>query len=391
MSGQLDLGQLSRQIGRPGSPRDPGLRRRSSAQIATGRSVQNSRLPTTRELAAALGVNRGTVQTAYRRLAARRAGRGRVGSGTVVVGSSADRPEDPFRVDELVSRRAAAVPEETSDRGHSPARGGFFAAHSGREIFPAGGVHAHGLLRLEPAAGPLAVRSPARLVRSCAVEIARRLSESGLERSPEEILVVSGAQQGLDLLFRTFTDPGDSSRSSRRRIRERSRSLGWRGCRSLPLPMSPDGRGPAPAPRPARQARLPDARAAEPDRRHDVRTRRDRSCSMRPSRRRAHRRGRVRGAGVGNRDALGPTPRSRRLARDAFEGPRARDFASAGSPPSGHHRAAGPGQAHGRLPDAGARSRRPSPRFCARAPTARRARTRGGGRAAGVSAARALT
>ena len=41
------------------------------------------------------------------------------------------------------------------------------------------------------------------------VEISRRLSEIGLTRSPEEILVVSGAQQGLDLLFRTFTDPGD--------------------------------------------------------------------------------------------------------------------------------------------------------------------------------------
>ena len=40
-------------------------------------------------------------------------------------------------------------------------------------------------------------------------EISRRLADSGIERSPAEILVVSGAQQGLDLLFRTFTDPED--------------------------------------------------------------------------------------------------------------------------------------------------------------------------------------
>src|SRR4029077_1336176 len=41
------------------------------------------------------------------------------------------------------------------------------------------------------------------------VELSRRLAESGIVRSPDEILIVSGAQQGLDLLFRAFTDPDD--------------------------------------------------------------------------------------------------------------------------------------------------------------------------------------
>src|SRR4030095_9860228 len=82
-------------------------------EISGGSLPTNSRLPTTRELAAALGVNRGTVQAAYRLLAERGLVEGRVGSGTVVL-SGSDSPAAPFRLDDLLSRRVAALPEESS-------------------------------------------------------------------------------------------------------------------------------------------------------------------------------------------------------------------------------------------------------------------------------------
>jgi DNA-binding transcriptional MocR family regulator len=41
-------------------------------------------------------------------------------------------------------------------------------------------------------------------------QIARRLAETGAPWNENDILVTSGAQQGLDLLFKTFVDPGDA-------------------------------------------------------------------------------------------------------------------------------------------------------------------------------------
>jgi DNA-binding transcriptional MocR family regulator len=79
--------------------------------IAGGVLAENSRLPTTRELAAALGINRGTVQAAYRRLQENGLVDGRVGSGTVVRARA--ESGTPFCLEDLVSRRVAGLREET--------------------------------------------------------------------------------------------------------------------------------------------------------------------------------------------------------------------------------------------------------------------------------------
>ena len=86
------------------------------ARIATGVLSAGDRLPASRELAAALRVNRGTIQAAYARLSDRGLVAGRVGSGTTVVGSPTDQARfDPIA---LLSRRATAL---ASDPGLSPA------------------------------------------------------------------------------------------------------------------------------------------------------------------------------------------------------------------------------------------------------------------------------
>ena len=111
VAGQLDLNQIS--IDRSGvvSLADQVCEAIES-RIQGGLLAENSRLPTTRELAAALGVNRGTIQTAYRRLQERGLVEGRVGSGTVVRGGSP--AESPFRLSAMLSRRASELPEESA-------------------------------------------------------------------------------------------------------------------------------------------------------------------------------------------------------------------------------------------------------------------------------------
>ncbi|HEU5248559.1 MAG TPA: winged helix-turn-helix domain-containing protein, partial [Thermoanaerobaculia bacterium] len=79
-----------------------------AARIETGLFTEGSRLPTTRELAASLSINRGSVQAAYRRLQEVGLAATRVGSGTVVRAGS--RRAKSFDLSALVSRRASAIP-----------------------------------------------------------------------------------------------------------------------------------------------------------------------------------------------------------------------------------------------------------------------------------------
>jgi DNA-binding transcriptional MocR family regulator len=237
MPGQLDLGQISIDRSSP-QPLADQISSAFERWIEGGALDENDRLPTTRELAAALGINRGTVQAAYRRLQDRGLVAARVGSGSVVRGRS-PRPRE-LRVEMLLSRRAA----ELSDEALSPARSGSVADFSrlapDERFFP-----------LEEFTRTLAYAwsrrrdlwqyAPPLGLEELRVEISRRLSDIGIARTPDEILVVSGAQQGLDLLFRTFTDPHDvvavesptySGALALARLSEVS---------LLPLPMEDDG------------------------------------------------------------------------------------------------------------------------------------------------------
>ena len=242
MSGQLDLGHLSVSRG-AGIPLATQVYEAIERQIAGGTLPQNSRLPTTRELAAALGVNRGTIQAAYRRLAEEGLVAGRVGSGTVVVG--AERPEEPFRFEELISRRAAGVPEDAPIAISDPLVADFSRLAPDERFFPLeeftrtvsyAWSRRRDLWQYAPPLGLPELRG----------EIARRLSENGVERSPDQILVVSGAQQGLDLLFRTFTDPGDLVAVESPTYSGALALARLAAVTVLPLPMSPLGADPRP-------------------------------------------------------------------------------------------------------------------------------------------------
>ena len=207
------------------------------ARIATGALGPGDRLPTTRDIADALSINRGTVQSAYRRLAQSGLVEGRVGSGTVVVGKASAAA---FDATALLSRRAAAIASEPArpESDHSVADFSrltpderFFPLEEFTTTLAAAWSRRRDLWQYAPPLGLLELRT----------EISARLAESGISRGPEEILVTSGAQQGLDLLFRTFTDPGEAIAMESPSYSGAIALARFSGVETIALPVGPDG------------------------------------------------------------------------------------------------------------------------------------------------------
>ncbi len=190
-------------------------------------------------MASNLAINRGTVQAAYRKLAERGLIVSRVGSGTVVreTPSAAAVRFDPGR---LLSRRALEVTPETGIAIASPVVADFSRLTPDERFFPleefvntlsAALTKRRDLWQYAPPPGLPELRR----------EVSRRLAEHGIERSADEILVTSGAQQALDLIFRTFTDPGDAVALESPTYSGALALARFAGVEIVPLPVGPDG------------------------------------------------------------------------------------------------------------------------------------------------------
>ena len=238
MAGQLDqlesivLDRASRE------PLSEQLFAALAARIETGLFPAGSRLPTTRELATALGISRGGVQAAYRRLAAEGLATTRVGSGTVV--NRGPRATRPFDLAALVSRRASAIPAPAPPPLASPLLADFSRLTPDERFFPLEKFTAT-LTEAWSRRPDLWQYAPPLGLEELRIEIARRLAESGVHRSPDEILVTSGAQQGLDLVFRTFTDAGDAVAMESPTYPGALALARFAGVEIVPMPMTPDG------------------------------------------------------------------------------------------------------------------------------------------------------
>jgi DNA-binding transcriptional MocR family regulator len=210
-------------------------------RIESGLLASGTRLPTTRDLAAALKINRGTVQAAYRILREAGLTRSRVGSGTEVRALSPT--SEPFDPDELLSERVAGLASQDSPAG-SPLVADFSRLTPDERFFPLE-EFTRTLGEAWSRRADLWQYAPPLGLEELRVEIARRLSEHGLLRGPEEILVTSGAQQGLDLLFRTFTDPGDYVAMESPTYSGALALARFAGVRILELPMEREGANPS--------------------------------------------------------------------------------------------------------------------------------------------------
>ena len=211
-------------------------------RIAAGVLPSGARLPATRDLAAALKINRGTVQAAYRILQEAGLTRGRVGSGTEVR-EAAGSPAD-FDPDDLLSSRVSGLSREDSPAAGVELVADFSRLTPDERFFPLE-EFTRTLAEAWSRRTDLWQYAPPLGLEELRREISRRLAEHGLQRGPEEILVTSGAQQGLDLLFRTFTDPGDAVAMESPTYSGALALARFAGVRILEMPMGPEGADPA--------------------------------------------------------------------------------------------------------------------------------------------------
>ncbi len=197
------------------------------AAILAGTLASDTRLPPERTLAAALGVNRTTVMHAFGELAAdglvvARPGRGtRVRSslpGDTLDGHETIRslPRDHIWLLGLPALSQsqlgldAAVLRHITDRDRHSSVISFAGGTPGPELIPIDDIREaldRALTKVGAAGLDYAAVEGMEELR-CA--ISSRLATQGLDVSPDEVMIVSGATQGIALLAQALLEPGDT-------------------------------------------------------------------------------------------------------------------------------------------------------------------------------------
>lgn len=177
-----------------------------AAAIGRGDLMPGARLPSERDLAAALGLSRTTVVNAYRELEAGGLVRGHVGRGTFVC-----PPESPDPIPAVWRGKVALAAERVGDtalqdlvRQPAPQTISFVPGQAALDQFPLDQFRelSDTILGRDPAALSLGPTEGQPALRRA---LAARYSVR-----PEEVLITAGAQQGIDLLARCLLDPGDT-------------------------------------------------------------------------------------------------------------------------------------------------------------------------------------
>src|SRR4051812_17752909 len=200
--------QIERQFMRNARPLYGHLVNLFEAAIAGGELPSGSRLPPERELAERLGISRTTVVSAYRELESRGLLRGYVGRGTFVC-AAPESSGTPF----AWRGKIAAAALRSSD---STLRDAIRHASDDRLLSLAAG---------EPAIDCF----PTAVFQKAVDQVFRRDARAAWRHGPtegqlvlreaigarfkvpaESVLILAGAQQGLDLLSRCLIDPGDA-------------------------------------------------------------------------------------------------------------------------------------------------------------------------------------
>ena len=182
--------------------------------IEAGTLPAGFQLPPERKLAEELGINRSTVLAAYRGLKEQGLLDAHVGRGTVVTATVGRPPADgPVPWAHLFA--------EASLSAHDPVLRDLLELTERHDVISlAAGVPAPELLPVETLrrlfdevveeVGPAVLQyCPTEGHSPLRESLSRWLASRGIQCSAEQVLVLSGSQQGLDLAARTFVDPGD--------------------------------------------------------------------------------------------------------------------------------------------------------------------------------------
>ncbi|MEO8025356.1 MAG: PLP-dependent aminotransferase family protein [Bryobacteraceae bacterium] len=217
---------------------------RLQTTIRQGQLQAGQRLPSTRALAAELGVSRNTVMAAFEQLIAEGYLEGQAGSGTFVTQGFPKAPAaaSPSAPGAGLSRRGGDIlnagrPRLNPDGAARPFEAGVPAIDAG-------------LLRLwwrliqkswKKGPPPLGYQDPAGylpLRRAIAVYLA---VARGVRCEPEQIVITSGAQQGLDLAARLLTDQGDAVWMEDPGYGGARTAFEAAGARVIPIPVDREG------------------------------------------------------------------------------------------------------------------------------------------------------
>lgn len=179
--------------------------------IQHGRLRPGDRMPTIRDVAQRLKVTRNTVQEAYRRLALTGLVASTVGRGTQVTGTPDDGPQSLLSpAAQAVRRQSETAPQVPAMPPGTEVQANFAELLPDTDQFPVDAFRSS-LERVMRARGGdlLNYGHPAGDPELRAL-LASRREGADTPCTPEEILITSGAQQGIDLVLRTFAAPGDA-------------------------------------------------------------------------------------------------------------------------------------------------------------------------------------
>ncbi|GAB4193113.1 MAG: PLP-dependent aminotransferase family protein [Roseiflexaceae bacterium] len=206
-------------------------------RIASGALPPGTRLPTVRDLARQLGVTRLTVHNAYGQLQSSGLVEATVGRGTFV----AEQPvaaanvwalgqelsargvlSDMLRMAQLPGMRSLAIADPAPD---------LYPNREIRRAFEETFASGAALFSYGPPQG-----DP--LLRTVLVDLLR---ERGVRATPDELVITSGATQGISLIAQTLARPGDTVVVEQPTYLGALNTLGVQGLRVLGVPVDGDG------------------------------------------------------------------------------------------------------------------------------------------------------
>jgi GntR family transcriptional regulator / MocR family aminotransferase len=234
--------------------------------ILDGSLKPGQRVPSTRVMALELGISRIPLLGAYSQLLAEGYFQSRVGSGTIVSRSLPHRAPAPISANvpssgprskarRAISKRCALLPGPPASFRHR-GLGPFAASQIAFEHFPLRvwnrlvTRHSRNLSARALDYGDPMGFEPLREAIAAQVRASR-----GVRCQAQQILIVSGSQQGIEVAARVVLEPGDSAWMEEPGYTFARRIFEFSGCRVVPVPVDAEGLNVATGIRKCRQAR----------------------------------------------------------------------------------------------------------------------------------------
>lgn len=244
MSYKLDLSALDRDAAVSLTQQ---LTDRFVAAIDSGELVPGEKLPPTRELAAQVGVNHLTAARVYRKLAELGYVTAKVGRGTFVrslMPAGSEAMGDDWQVYALPEYDVSYSEQVLAELFATAGRPDIISLAVGwpsPRLYPTAEIARITAEVFDEEGGEALSYLPAEGLYACREELAKRGRRFGFAEDPDEIVVVSGAKQGIHLAARAVLEEGDVAVVESPSFVGLIESLRHTGARVIGVPVDEDG------------------------------------------------------------------------------------------------------------------------------------------------------